>query len=136
MTGYRKPLPVVTPLERPFWDYARRHELRMQRCTACSRYRYPVSPVCANCDSDGYEWAQVSGRGRILSWVVFHRCYFPSFADEIPYNVAMIALDEGPVMVSNVLAPNESLRGSMPVEVVFEDATAEISIPKFRPIDA
>ena len=81
----------------------------MQRCTACSRYRYPVSPVCADCDSDGYEWAQVSGRGKIVSWVVFHRCYFPCFADEMPYNVAMIALDEGPIMVSNVLAPNDSL---------------------------
>ena len=66
--------------------------------------------------------------------MVFHRCYFPSFAGEMPYNVAMIALDEGPVMVSNVLAPNDSLRGSMPVEVVFEDATSEISIPKFRPV--
>jgi uncharacterized OB-fold protein len=78
--------------------------------------------------------ARVRGLRKVLSWVVFHRCYFPSFANEMPYNVAMIALDEGPIMVSNVLAPNESLRGSMPVEVVFEDATPEISIPKFRPV--
>jgi uncharacterized OB-fold protein len=134
MTEYKKPLPAITPLERPFWDYARRHELRMQQCAACRRYRYPVSPVCADCDSDTYEWVRVSGRGKILSWVVFHRCYFPSFADEMPYNVAMIALDEGPVMVSNVLAPNDALRGNMPVEVVFEDATADVSIPKFRPV--
>jgi uncharacterized protein len=134
MTEYRKPLPTITPLERPFWDYARRHELRMQRCTSCQRYRYPVSPVCADCDSGAYEWSRVSGHGKIVSWVVFHRCYFPSFADEMPYNVAMIALDEGPIMVSNVLAPNDSLRGSMPVEVVFEDATADVSIPKFRPV--
>lgn len=132
--GYQKPLPTITPLERPFWEHARKHELRLQRCSACRRYRYPVSPVCADCDSDRYEWSRVSGHGKILSWVVFHRCYFPSFANEIPYNVAMIALDEGPVMVSNVLAPNESLRGGMPVEVVFEDATPEFSIPKFRPV--
>lgn len=130
---YKKPLPTITPLERPFWDFAHRHELCMQRCSACQRYRYPVSPVCADCDSDAYEWARVSGHGKILSWVVFHRCYFPSFAGEMPYNVAMIALDEGPIMVSNVLAPNDSLRGNMPVEVVFEDATPEVSIPKFRP---
>jgi len=130
---YSKPLPSILPLERPFWDAARRHELRLQCCKDCGHYRYPASPVCADCDSDAYEWQRVSGRGRILSWVVFHRCYFPSFADEMPYNVAMIALDEGPVMVSNVLAPNDTLRGNMPVEVVFEDATPEISIPKFRP---
>jgi uncharacterized OB-fold protein len=134
--GYQKPLPTITPLDRPFWEHARNHELRLQRCSACRRYRYPASPVCADCDSDSYEWAPVSGHGKILSWVIFHRCYFPSFANEMPYNVAMIALDEGPLMISNVLAPNQSLRGNMPVEVVFEDATPEISIPKFRPVSA
>lgn len=130
---YKKPLPTITPLDRPFWDHARRHRLHIQRCIACRTYRYPVSPVCADCDSDEFEWAPVTGRGKIVSWVVFHRCYFPSFESEIPYNVAMIALDEGPIMISNVLAPNDSLRGNMPVEVVFEDATPDISIPKFRP---
>lgn len=130
---YQKPLPAITPLDKPFWDFARRHELRLQRCSSCRTFRYPTSPVCADCDSDSYEWEKVSGRGKILSWVVFHHCYFPSFAKEVPYNVAIVALDEGPQMVSNILAPNEALRGGMPVEVVFEDATAEISIPKFRP---
>jgi uncharacterized protein len=130
---YKKPLPSITPLERPFWEHARKHELRLQRCTACGHFRYPVSPVCADCDSDGYEWAKVSGRGKIVSWVVFHRCYFPSFEKEIPYNVAMIGLDEGPIMISNVLAPNDKLRTGMPVDVVFEDATPDVSIPKFKP---
>ena len=130
---YKKPLPTITPLERPFWEHARKHELRLQRCTACGHFRYPVSPVCADCDSDGYEWAKVSGRGKIVSWVVFHRCYFPSFEREIPYNVAMIGLDEGPIMISNVLTPNDKLRTGMPVAVVFEDATPDISIPKFKP---
>ena len=130
---YKKPLPTITPLERPFWEHARKHELRLQRCTACGHFRYPVSPVCADCDSDGYEWAKVSGRGKIVSWVVFHRCYFPSFEKEIPYNVAMIGLDEGPIMISNVLTPNDKLRTGMPVDVVFEDATPDISIPKFKP---
>jgi uncharacterized OB-fold protein len=130
---YQKPLPSISPLDKPFWDFARKHELRLQRCTRCRKFRYPTSPVCADCDSDSYEWEKVSGRGKILSWVVFHHCYFPSFAKEIPYNVAIIALEEGPQMVSNILAPNDTLRGQMAVEVVFEDATDEISIPKFRP---
>jgi uncharacterized OB-fold protein len=133
---YQKPLPAITPLDKPFWEHARRHELRLQRCSNCGKFRYPASPVCADCDSDSYEWEKVSGRGKIVSWVVFHRCYFPSFAGEMPYNVAMIALDEGPLVISNVLAPNDTLRGNLPVEVVFEDATADISIPKFRPVSA
>ena len=131
---YKKPLPVITPLERSFWEHTRKHELRLQCCSDCGHYRYPASPVCADCDSDSFTWTRVSGRGKIISWVVFHRCYFPSFADDIPYNVAMIALQEGPVMVSNVLAPNDDLHIGMPVEVAFEDATATISIPKFKPV--
>ena len=131
---YQKPLPAITPLDKPFWEFARRHELRLQRCSDCRKFRYPTSPVCADCDSDSYEWEKVSGRGKIRSWVVFHHGYFPSFAEELPYNVAIVTLDEGPQMVSNILAPNETLRGNMPVQVVFEDATDEISIPKFRPV--
>lgn len=76
----------------------------------------------------------MSGRGRILSWVVFHRNYFPSMADRIPYNVAVVTLDEGANMVGNVLAPNEMLHRDMPVEVMFQDATDEIAIPQFRPV--
>ena len=134
MTTPSKPLPQITSLDRPFWEHARRHTLTLQRCSSCGRCRYPASPVCAFCESDGHEWVPVSGRGRVLSWVVFHRCYFPSFADEIPYNVAIVTLDEGVNFVSNILAPNETLRRDMPVEVTFEDVTPEISIPKFRPV--
>ena len=128
-------LPQITPLDRPFWDYASRHELRLQRCARCERYRFPASPVCAECGHDGYEWAPVSGRGRILSWVVFHRCYFPSMADRIPYNVAIVTLDEGVNMVGNVLAPNEALHRDMPVQVVFADVSPEIAIPQFQPAE-
>ena len=129
-----KPLPQITTLDRPFWEHARRHELHLQRCANCARHRYPASPVCAECGSARYEWSPASGRGEIVSWVVFHRCYFPSFEADIPYNVAGVRLDEGVVMMANILAPNDALRHRMPVEVVFEDATSEISIPKFQPV--
>src|SRR5690606_27399425 len=59
---YQKPLPAITPLDKPYWEYARRHELRLQCCSACGKFRYPASPVCADCDSDAYEWKKVSGR--------------------------------------------------------------------------
>ncbi len=131
---YSKPLPTITPLDRPFWLHAKTHKLHLQRCGHCWNFRYPASPVCPECGSDDYAYAPVSGRGKIVSWVVFHRGYFPSFEAEIPYNVAIIALDEGVMMVSNILAPNDTLRREMPVEVVFEDATPEISIPKFKPV--
>lgn len=134
MAAPPKPLPAISPIDRPYWEATRRHELRLQRCLACGRFRYPASPVCPDCDADRHEWALTAGRGHVLSWVVFHRCYFPSFADEIPYNVAMIELDEGPVVVANVVGvDNAALHRGLEVDVVFEDVSPEITIPKFRP---
>lgn len=131
---YNKPLPSITPLDRPFWQHAKAHKLHLQRCTHCRHFRYPASPVCPDCGSDQAGYEPVSGKGKIVSWVVFHRCYFPSFEAEIPYNVAIVELEEGPMMISNILAPNDSLHREMPVTVVFEDVTLDVSIPKFKPM--
>jgi len=129
-----KPLPSPLPFELPYWEHARAHRLALQRCSSCGGFRFPASPVCAECDSDAYLWTPTGGKGRILSWVVFHRCYFPSFEREIPYNVALVELDEGPVLCSNIVGTdNASLRLGMRVAVTFDDVTAEFSIPKFRP---
>jgi uncharacterized OB-fold protein len=82
-----------------------------------------------------YQWVRVSGRGNVWSWIVMHQQYFKAFKDEIPYNVAFIQLEEGPLMMSTVVGvPTGALRCDMPVEVFFEDATEDISIPKFRPV--
>lgn len=130
----QKPLPQITPLDREYWEHAREHRLHIQRCKQCGTYRFPASPVCAECASPEWEYAPVSGRGEIVSWVVFHRSYFPSFDADVPYNVAGVKLDEGVMLMSNILAPNDTLRHGMRVEVVFDDVTPEISIPKFRPV--
>ena len=102
---YKKPLPVITPRERSFWEHTRKHELRLQCCSDCGHYRYPASPVCADCDSDSFTWTRVSGRGKIISWVVFHRHYLPAYPP--PYNAIAVRLAEGPTMISN-------LEGAMP----------------------
>ncbi|MDO9068567.1 MAG: Zn-ribbon domain-containing OB-fold protein [Deltaproteobacteria bacterium] len=130
-----KPLPNITNLDRPYWQAAKRHKLRLQKCLDCGHVRYPASPVCDRCGSNRYEWSKMSGRGKIASWVVFHRCYFPSFAEEIPYNVAMIELEEGPMVISNIVGlDHRSLFRGMRVEVIFDDVTEEITIPRFRMI--
>jgi uncharacterized OB-fold protein len=132
-----KPLPAITPLERPFWEAAREHRLCLQRCTACGTWRFPASPVCADCDSDAFEWARASGRGTLASWVTFHRLYFASFAGDLPYDVALVRLDEGPTMPANLAgADRAALRIGLPLEVVFEERTPEVSIPMFRPVAA
>ena len=129
-----KPLPSPLAFERPYWDHARAHRLALQRCARCATFRFPASPVCAECDCGEYTWTPTGGTGKLLSWVVFHRCYFPSFERDMPYNVALVQLDEGPVLCSNIVGTdNASLRIGMRLAVVFEDVSPEFSIPKFRP---
>ncbi len=133
MSEYAKPLPRVTALNQPFWEATRRHELRLQRCVNCARFRYPPSPVCPECLSEESEWARVSGRGTVTTWVVFHRKYFESFAADLPYHVVQVQLDEGPRLTANVVdVPNDEMHIGMPVEAVFDDVTPEITLVRFR----
>ncbi|MBI2165685.1 MAG: Zn-ribbon domain-containing OB-fold protein [Chloroflexi bacterium] len=134
MPEYRKPLPVISALNRPFWEGAKKHELRFQRCNRCSKFWYPHGPVCPYCWSREYEWAKVSGRAKVTSWVVFHQRYFEGFKDEMPYSVAQVELAEGPRFLANLVGvKNEDIYIGMPVEVVFDDVTPEVTLPKFRP---
>lgn len=134
MKAYDKPRPIVSPIEQPYWDFLRQHEIRLQRCAACGVFRFPASAVCAECDSGQFAWERISGNGEVSSWVVFHKCYFPSFAGEIPYNVAMIELEEGPLFIANIVdIDNAAIRRGMPVEIVFDDVAEDLTIPRFRP---
>jgi uncharacterized OB-fold protein len=132
---YGKPLPRVTRLSRPFWEGAKRHQLLLLHCNACGKVWFPASSRCPNCLSADVDWKPASGRGRVWSWIVMWQRYFPAFEGEIPYNVAYVELDEGPKLMTNVIdvAPDD-IRCDMPVEVVFDDVTEEISLPKFRPL--
>lgn len=131
---YNKPLPVISGLNAPFWEAAKKHELRLQRCRTCGRFFYPASSLCPFDWSKDFEWAPVSGRGKVTSWVVFHQEYFPGFEPDLPYNVVQVELEEGPRILSNLRGVNnDEIRFDMPVEVWFDDVTAEVTLPKFRP---
>lgn len=131
---YEKPLPVINEDNAPYWEYCRNHELRMQKCTDCGYVRFPVSIVCPKCNSMAAEWTQLSGKGNVYSYVVYHLAYHPSYNEDIPYTVAIIQLKEGPRMESNITdCKAEDIRIDMPVEVYFDDVTDDISLPKFRP---
>jgi uncharacterized OB-fold protein len=131
----QKPLPRIDELTRPFWEAAHRHELFLQRCSQCGRFRYPPGNTCPDCLSDELEWTKASGRAKIYTWTVFHKVYHPGFAAEAPYAVVAVELEEGPRMTTNVtgLRPDE-LEIGMPVEVVFEEMSDEITLPRFRPV--
>ena len=130
---YSKPLPVIDSLTRPFWDHARAGRLAVQACARCGDLHFPASPVCPKCLSSDQNWQVVSGRGEVLSWVVFHRAYWDSFQEDLPYTVCLVRLDEGPMLASNFATGTtaEPAVGAR-VEAVFEKATEEVTLPKFR----
>lgn len=131
-TGWNKPFPGLDTDTRQFWEACRRHELSVQRCRDCGGYEWPPS-LCNSCGSANMEWAQVSGDGTVFSFVVFRKLYHPGFADEIPYNVAIIELAEGPLLQSNIVdCPNDEIQVGMPVSVTYEDISEEFTLHRFR----
>lgn len=136
MASYMKPLPLINEETKPYWEYCRKHELRMQKCLQCGHIRFPISVICPKCHSMEAEWAKLSGKGTIYSFTIYRVPYHPAFKDDIPYVVAIIQLDEGPRLESNIIGCRvEDVRIEMPVEVAFDDVTSEVTLPKFRPSD-
>lgn len=133
MSEETKPLPRITPDNRPFWDACRRHRLELPFCRDCGKPHLPPGPVCPFCLSDDLDWRPASGRGRISSWVVVHKEWFPAFRDELPYNVVQVELEESPRLTANVVAAaGEDLEIGAAVEVVFDDVSDEVTLPRFR----
>jgi uncharacterized protein len=130
---YDRPLPLITSLNRPFWEGARRHELMNYRCLNCGAYYNPPSH-CIACDKPDMHWVKGSGKGKIYTFIVYHIAYNPRWKKYLPYNVAWVELEEGPLIMTNIIdCKNEELYIDMPVEVQFEDVTDEITMPKFKP---
>ena len=128
----RKPLPHPSPESLPFWEGAAAKKLMLPRCNVCRRFWFPPSQRCRHCLSDDFAWRESAGVGRIYSFVVYHRVYHPGFENDVPYVVAIVELDEGPRLLSNIVGtPWETIRCDMRVHVVFEDTGRGITIPKF-----
>ena len=132
MSEYMKPLPKPSPTSRPFWEAARKHELRLQRCAKCRAYIYYPRDRCPHCFAGELSWEPVSGRGKLYSYTTVYRASSRSFADA-PYVLAIVELDEGPRMTTNIVAPPEKLKVGMPVAVFFDDVTPQHTLVKFKP---
>jgi uncharacterized protein len=125
-----KPQPRITPDSEPFWNALRERKLMLPYCAGCAKPHLPPGPVCPFCFSDRLEWRLASGRGRISTWTVVHKAWFPAFAEDIPYNVVQVELEEGPRLTTNVVGlANERLKVGLPGVIDFDDVT----LPRFRP---
>jgi uncharacterized OB-fold protein len=132
----KRVIPIPTPETQPFWQGTRAGQLRLQRCDACSHVYFPPRPFCPKCAERKVSWFAASGRGRLYSYVIHHRPV-PGFTP--PYSIAVVELEEGPRMMTNIIeCPQtpEALQLDMPVEVVFKPLSEEIHLPQFRPAQA
>jgi uncharacterized protein len=127
-------VPAPTGLNAEFYAFCAAGELRFQRCAACRAWRHPPRYRCGACGSDAWEWERSTGRGRVFSYTITHQALDPAYADELPYAVLVVELDEGPRVVGNLrdLAPTD-LRLDLPVEVVFERLSDAVGLTHFRP---
>jgi len=138
MPDYPGPLPVPTPETRPFWDAARRHQLCLPRYRGCGTLIFFPRAVCPHCLGGELDWERLSGRGTLHTFTVVHRG-LRGFPLGPPYVIAIVELAEGPRLMTNLVgieADPARIRIGMPVEVVFEDVSADITLPRFRPAGA
>ncbi len=131
---YKKPIPQPTPETQRYWDGCKQHELWLPYCTDCDQPFFYPRFFCPRCFGWKIEWRQASGRGTVYTYAIQHRAQMPGF--EPPYVTAIVQLDEGPRLMTNLVEVEpdpEHIRCEMPVEVVFQDVNDEISLPMFRP---
>ena len=136
MAEYKLPLPIPDPVTKPFWDSLKAHAIQLQRCGACDRFIHYPRPVCPSCLSDDLTWAPVSGRGIVHAFTIPHRHPNREFMANGPYVVALIELDEGARILSNLIDVEptpEAVKVGMPVEIVYDDVTDQITLHRFKP---
>jgi uncharacterized OB-fold protein len=130
---YKLPLPKARGRAAEFYGFCKNHELRFQRCTNCGRWRHVPRDMCAKCGSFNWEWAQSSGKGTLFSWTTATQPMMPQFAESVPYSPAVVELEEGVRLVTWLMdVKPEELELGMPLQVVFDDVTPEVTLPKFR----
>lgn len=132
--AYDKPLPSIEPGSQAFWDALRRHELIYQHCRACGHEYAPYQPVCPACLSEDLEDRKSSGRGTVYTFSTVYRAPTPAFKADLPYVVAIVQLEEGFYLTSNIVGcPADQVKIGMPVVVEYADVTPEVTLAKFRP---
>jgi uncharacterized OB-fold protein len=131
-----KPVPRASPVTQPFWDAAREERLLVQHCRACGRWVFYPRQRCPLCWADELEWREACGRGHLASFTIMERAGHPAFIDDVPYVVALVDLEEGPRMLTNIVEVNPSdLEMGQGVQVVWQHLD-DHSLPQFRPTAA
>lgn len=133
---YSLPLPQPQPESDFYWEKTKVHELWLKRCDDCQRAFFYPRAICPNCFSRNTRWLQSSGRGTLYAFAIVHRPPSPAWQEKVPYVAALVELEDGvrlPTNLVDVEPDPAKIKIGMPVQVVFEDVTDKITLPKFRP---
>ena len=134
--AYDKPLPIPDPVTKPFWDGLKDGKLRIQRCSSCGKAVFYPRIGCPDCGSRALEWITASGRGTLHAFTIAYRGVPAAFKGSAPYVVAMVELDEGARLMTNLIGVEpspETIKIGMEVEAVFEEVTDAVTLAKFKP---
>jgi uncharacterized OB-fold protein len=133
--SHTRPTPQPDPATAPYWDAAREHRLALPQCTACHQTHFYPRALCPHCGSDALDWVPAKGTGSVFSFTVVQRAPSPAFEQQIPYVVAIVALDEGPHLMTNIIdASVDTVRIGDRVVVDFVDVDEQTALPVFKRI--
>jgi len=135
-----RPLPhPLAPEAKPYWEGMKQHKLMLPVCQDCKQAHFYPRVFCPHCHSRNLKWTEASGKGKLYAFEILHRSFNPKVKTPLPYVLAMIELQEGPRMLSNLINvkpdPN-MIRCDMPVEVVFSKVNDDFTLPFFQPAGA
>ena len=117
-----------------FYGHLAAGKLALQRCDACHVWRHPPRILCGQCGSSSWQWTPTSGRGSVYTWTVTHQMLVPPFADDLPYAVVVVELEEGPRLVTAVRGiEHAALRLGLPVELRIAHVSDTIALHYFVP---
>ncbi len=117
-----RPEPPTSTLTEPFWEATRSGQLLLQWCRRCERPIFYPRVVCPGCLGDELEWRPSSGTGRVYAVTVEHKPQDPRMAEQAPYAVALVELDEGVRLLTNIV-------GCDPDKVSVDDAVSVVWEP-------
>ena len=128
------PAPELDALNTPYWQSLAQGALTFQKCNQCEHAWLPPRTECPHCLAANWRWEKAAGGAKLISWVVYHIAYHPAFAKRLPYNVAVVELDEGPRLISNVVGIDDAeklvIDQRLRLAIEMEGATA---VPRFVP---
>lgn len=133
---YKKPLPEIRPETKPYWDACKKHELLIPKSKETGElFFYPRAMSPGDDMSEDIEWVKSKGKGKVWTFSIHHMGPSKAYKGDPPHVVALVEMDEGVKMMSNIVdCDPHDVQIGMEVEVVFDDVTDDITLPKFKPV--